>query len=101
LNVPFASVEGKKIQQNYFLPKGEEFNELHGELNPGIRFVLEIKKKQKRFGKYMLLFISTGLVECKNKIKDDELTNSELFKDEGQDAQRQKWGNGSTTVSTD
>ena len=49
----------------------------------------------------MLLFISTGLVECKNKIKDDELTNSELFKDEGQDAQRQKWGNGSTTVSTD
>ena len=46
----------KKIRQNYFLPKGEEFNELQGELNPGIRFVPEIKKKQKRFGKYMLLF---------------------------------------------
>ena len=46
----------KKIRQNYFLPKGEEFNELHGELNPGIRFVPEIKKKQKRFGTYMLLF---------------------------------------------
>ena len=52
----FLQLREKKIQQNYFLPKGEEFNELHGELNPGIRFVPEIKKKQKRFGKYMLLF---------------------------------------------
>ena len=28
-------------------------------------------------------------------------SKGELFKDEGQDAQRQKWGNVNTTVSTD
>ena len=28
-------------------------------------------------------------------------SKGELFQDEGQDAQRQKWGNGGTTVSTD
>ena len=53
---------------------------MHEALNPGIKFVQDIKKRLRGLRQYMLntyLFISTGLVEGKNRIKDDELTNSE------------------------
>ena len=53
---------------------------MRGALNPGIKVVQEIKKRLRGLRQYMVntfLFISTGLVEGKNRIKDDELTNSE------------------------
>jgi len=50
---------------------------VHEALNPGIKFVQEIKKKLGGLESTCCLFISTGLVEGKNRIKDDELTNSE------------------------
>ena len=59
------------------LTKGELVNYLHGALNPGIRFVQEIKKKLRGLRNTCYLFISTGLVEGKNRIKDDGLFNSE------------------------
>ena len=65
------------IQQNYFLTKGEVVNYLHGTLNSGIRFVQEIKKKLGGLRDTCCLFISIGLVEGKNRIKDDGLANSE------------------------
>ena len=50
---------------------------MHEALNPGIKFVQEIKKKLGGLESTCCFFISTGLVEGKNRIKDDELTNSE------------------------
>ena len=68
----FLELRGK-IQQNYFLTKGEVVNYLHGALNSGIRCVQEIKKKKKLTGlrNTCCLFISIELVEGKNRIKDD------------------------------
>ena len=67
----FLELRGK-IQQNYFLTKGEVVNYLHGALNSGIRCVQEIKKKKLTgLRNTCCLFISIGLVEGKNRIKDD------------------------------
>ena len=66
----FLELRGK-IQQNYFLTKGEVVNYLHGALNSGIRCVQEIKKKLMGLRNTCCLFISIGLVEGKNRIKDD------------------------------
>ena len=75
-NVPFSWVGGEKSAK-CCLTKGELVNHLHGALNPGIRFVQEIKKKLRGLRNTCYLFISTGLVEGKNRIKDDGLFNSE------------------------
>ena len=73
----FLQVRKKKISKTISYPKVKNLINYMENLIQESDLFWKSRRNRRGLESTCCFFTSTGLVECKNKIKDDELTNSE------------------------